>query len=72
MTKPEIDLYRKLLALEPGQRMMYFRGETGQMPPMLAMIAMRAVDEGAITIVHKKLPESRGDWGVYEYWAVGV
>lgn len=70
MNTISLELRRKLHALEHNERYMYFKGETGQMPPMIARTVMDAVDAGLVTVVHRKVQD--GHFGVYEYWAVGL
>lgn len=65
-----LGLSAKLRKLDPGERYMYFKGETGQMPPMIARTVMDAADAGLVTVVHRKVQD--GHFGVYEYWAVGL
>lgn len=70
MNAVSLDMRRKLRSLKQGERFMYFKGETGHLPPALSRAVRRTIDDGLITVVHRKVQD--GYRGVYEYWAVGL
>ena len=70
MNTISLELVRKLESLEGGDKFMYYRGDTGTVPNLLAEKINSLIEDKRITVVHRKV--ENGYFGVYEYWAVGL